>query len=894
LTSARYLQVYLTRFLSLSYVRQLVRQYFISVGLTALLYFGVAKLIFSGLALGVEPSPVWPPAGISLFMLLSQGRQVWPGVALGVLLIGHWLGVSWLSASGSALGATLEALIGVTLLRRAGFQNLIERLPDALTFIGLAAIAAPLLNATIGTGFSWLTGSLNWSEVGQGWWTYWLGDSMGILVLTPLLLAGQRQLGRLRSGKLSTTLLAPIQSPLRFKLPEKLACFSLLTTLSLAIFHSRPDPILTNYPLEYLPFPFVIWAALRFGQTTALFASFLLSMIAVTGTVAGKGPFALVVGMPQQVLLLQQTFLSVITITALILATMASERRRVELLLRQNQASLAKAQQLARLGNWDFDFKQQQWRWSDELYRLLGLAVQSVMPNRQVFLDAVHPDDRWQVEQAIQAALSLRIPYRINYRLRRADGSERVVEDQVAIGITHATGTLLDITEYKQTEEKLRLNAERNRLLSEMALRIRQSLDLDAILNTTVEEVRQFLQADRVFICRFNSEGQGRVSAESVLPDWPSVMGCTSEAETYPEIQSLYVDSHICVVNDTAQQELTPFIRQYHELYQVQAGICIALLSADSRPLKSAQNSPQQPPQLFGLLVCHQCGHPRQWQPLEIDLLDQLGIQVSIAIQQGQLYQQVQHFNNSLEQQVIERTEQLEVNLAKLGEMNQLQDVFLHAIAHDLRTTVMGTLMVLKNFQQQTGDQIAIPRSTLERMTQSGEIQLCKLNSLLEAYTNKTEGITLHPKALEVKPIIDKVVTQLQPLIRQNRATLNLELTDLPLIEADPEKLESVFAHLLVNAVKHNPPGVEIRVCSEVSPNWISFTVADSGQGIDLAQRERLFELRTGDGQHRQLTGISVGLCLCQQIVSAHGGKIELESASAGSKFRFMLPIRSG
>ena len=898
MASARFLQLYLTRFLSLSYVKHTVRQYCLSVALTALLYFLVAKLVFVELKLGIEPSPIWPPAGIGMFVLLSQGRQAWLGVTLGILLVGYWLGVGWLLALGSAVGGTLEALLGVSLLRRVGFHNSMERLPDVLSLIGLAGLAAPVLNASLSTGMNLLLRDTNLGASlpvnqhgGQIWWTYWLGDSMGILVFTPLLLALSKQLHRWRTAP-------PDQwwdDGIGRQLLEKLLCFGLLLGVSGLVFWLHPDEILINYPLEYLPFPFVIWAALRFGQTSGILASFLLSLVAIMGTVAGNGPFASMTNQmqnhPQQVILLQQAFLGVITITTLILATLSSERRRVGAMLRQSQASLVKAQQLAQLGNWDFDFKQRQWSWSDELYRLLGMPVRGTIPTLESFLQAVHPDDRMKVEQAMQMALTQRIPYRMNYRLLLPNGSQRIVDDQVAIGLNHATGTILDITEYKQTEEKLRLNAERNRLLSEMALRIRQSLELDEILDRTVQEVRQFLQADRVLICRFDAIGQGRVIAEAVLPGWTSAISMVSEAEGYPEIQAIFAASPVCVVHDTTLQERTPFIRRYHDLYQVRAGMGVALLSAASESVG---------PQLFGLLICHQCSRPRQWQPLEIELLEQLGTQVAIAIQQGQLYQQVQHLNENLERQVVERTAQLETNLAKLGEMNQLQEVFLHAIAHDLRTTVVGTLLVLNHFQQQAGEQIPIPRCKLERMTQSGNIQLCKLDSLLEAYRNKTEGITLDLKPTELLPLIEQVMAHLQPLFEQNQTELQLELADLPSITADAIQLERVFKHLLVNAVKHNPPGVQVTIRAEVLPEYLQFTVADNGTGISEAERLRLFDLRTGEGPNRQLTGIGVGLCLCQQIVTAHGGQIDVDSAvdsaanspvGSGSRFWFTLPL---
>lgn len=888
---------------------QIIKQYCLSIGITALLYFLVAKLVFSSLQLGIEPSPVWPPAGIGMFVLLQQGRRVWAGVALGILLVGHWLGASWLLTGGAAIGGTLEAVLGTTLLRQVGFRTSMDRLQDVLNFIVLAGLIPPIVNASINTSFGVWLHHLSGPQAEQTWWTFWLGDSMGILVFTPLLIALSAQYAsfqqfiRQRVFK-GSVLRRVLQAP---KLGERVLCFSLLIGLTWAIFHFQANHIVVNYPIEYLPFPFVIWAALRLGQTSGIFASFILSLISISGTVAGKGPFVAMTDLmtatdaPRQVILLLQAFLGIVTMTALILAALTSERQRVETLLRRSQASLAKAQELARLGNWDYDFEQQRWSWSDELYRLLGFPIQGTVPSQAAFLQAVHPDDRPQVEQAIYSVITRRIPYRMDYRLLLPNETERIVEEQVVVSLTNATGTVLDITEHKRNEENLRLNAERNRLLSEMALRIRESLDLNDILNTTVQEVRQLLQADRVLICRFDSEGRGKVVAEAVQPGWNSALDFTSDASVYPEIQAAYAESPVCAVNDVSKQETTEFIRQYHEQLQVKAGIGVPITADPAAVYPTGSQirlstDPEQMaaeyPRLFGLLIVHQCSRARQWQSAEIELLEQLATQVTIAIQQGQLYQQVQRLNSNLEQQVAERTLQLQVNLAKLEEMNELQDVFLHAIAHDLRTTVMGTLMILKNFQQHPGDEISIPRSMLERMTQSGEIQLCKLNSLLEAYTNKTEGLALKQEPVDIQQLLHSVAARLNPLFEQNDARLELMLDDLPLITGDPVQLERVFSHLLVNAIKHNLPGVQISIRAVVEPGWLQFIVEDNGRGVSPAQLDRLFDLKISSGPDRQRAGIGVGLCLCQQIVSAHGGKIGVESElGEGSRFWFTLPI---
>lgn len=869
------------------------RQYWLVIISIALLYFGTARLAMTALDLGVEPSPVWPPAGLALAALVWQGRRVWLGVTLGILLVNCSLGAPWIVSLGSTVGSTSEAVAGAWMLRRCHFNVAMERLQDVLQFVGVA-ILAPVLSATFNTSVARATGFLSLNQVEQNWWTIWLGDSMGILVFTPLLLTLLAQPGRWRPRNWD------FQLPQLRRITEIGLCLTLLAIVSWILFHLRISADVAQYPIEYLPFPLVVWAALRLGQPSSVFASFILSSIAIGGTVAGYGPFVTQAQTASQVVLLLQAFLGVITVTTLILASVMAERRHTEALLRRSQASLAKAQRLARLGNWDFDFERQSWTWSEELYVLLGLTKGWVQPSQATLLQVVHPQDRQRVQHAMDAALSQGKPYRMDYRLLLPDGTTRIVEEQVVVGLTSATGTVQDITARKQAEAQLQLTAERDRVLSAVALRIRQSLNLNEILHTTVEEVRQVLKADRVFMCQFDRAGSGKVVAESVLAGWRSALDWTTDGAVYPEIQAFFERGQICVVNDTEQMERSPFVKQYHERFQVKAGIGVPIV-LDAQSLGgSSQSHPvlftpadAAPTHLFGLLVVHQCSAPRQWQPMEVDLLEQLGTQVAIAIQQGQLYQQVQSLNMNLEQQVAERTLQLQANMAKLEEMNELQNVFLHAIAHDLRTTVMGTLMVLKNLQQQAGDEISVSRSVLERMTQSGEVQLCKLNSLLEAYTNKTEGIVLNREPVHLGELVQDTLTDLQPLFQQNHTVLEQHIEeDLPTLWADRAQVQRVLKHLLINAVKHNPPGVQVTLQASIEPDCLRFNIQDNGKGISPALRDRLFDLRIGSSQERQLTGIGVGLCLCQQIVTAHGGQIGVDSElGQGSRFWFTLPL---
>ncbi len=199
-----------------------------------------------------------------------------------------------------------------------------------------------------------------------------------------------------------------------------------------------------------------------------------------------------------------------------------------------------------------------------------------------------------------------------------------------------------------RTEMQLRQQARRDRLLKEVSLQIRQSLDLTEILDTTVTEVRHLLQADRMMVYRLDSEQNGHLVAAAAAEAYPidsnihqiwiRVTASRDEASTdqasedeatneLPYIEANYQIGEIGVVEDVDQLQLFPSYQQILQQLQVRAKLVV--------PIRQGEV-------LWGLLAAHQCSTPRCWDLLEIDLLEQLATHLAIAIQQAQLFQQVQ------------------------------------------------------------------------------------------------------------------------------------------------------------------------------------------------------------------------------------------------------------
>ena len=275
-------------------------------------YFVAGKL---GLMLAmVHPSAtaVWAPTGIALAAFLRLGLGVWPAIFVAAFLVNLTTAGSVTTSLGIALGNTLEAAAGSALVTRfAGGSPAFDRAADVFKFTGLAALASTTVSATCGAATLALTGYADWANYGAIWSTWWLGDAAGALIVAPPLLLWS-------AGR-------PVRwSPGRW-LEALLVLLTVIGVGRLVFSGSIPLPV---QRLPFLGIPPLIWLAYRFGQREAATATLVLSGIALWGTVYGFGPFAQET--PHAALLSLQAYMSVITLTALVLAAAVADRRRAD------------------------------------------------------------------------------------------------------------------------------------------------------------------------------------------------------------------------------------------------------------------------------------------------------------------------------------------------------------------------------------------------------------------------------------------------------------------------------------------------------------------------------------------------------------------------------------
>ena len=186
------------------------------------------------------------------------------------------------------------------------------------------------------------------------------------------------------------------------------------------------------------------------------------------------------------------------------------QRKEAEEKLQKSKASLAEAQRIAHLGNWNWNVQNNELYWSDEIYRIFGLVPQEFGTNYEAFLNSVHPDDRELVKKAVNEALFERKPYSIDHRIILPNGLERIVYEQAEVTFdesgkpVHMIGTVQDITERKQSEEQIQRQLQRLAALHNIDVAITASLDLRITLRVILDEVISQLGVDAADILLLN------------------------------------------------------------------------------------------------------------------------------------------------------------------------------------------------------------------------------------------------------------------------------------------------------------------------------------------------------------------------------------------------------
>jgi signal transduction histidine kinase/ActR/RegA family two-component response regulator len=296
------------------------------IGIFTFVYFIDGKFGLMLASLHASASPVWPAAGIALGALLVLGYRAWPAIFIGAFFVNLTTAGNVATSLAIASGNALEALCGAWLVNRfAGGTTVFDR-PQGVFKFALAAAVSTIIGPAFGVTSLALASFADWANYDAIWLTWWLGDATGDLLIAPLIILwsipSKRRWNRREAVEVGILLL-------------------LLFVLGEAVFGGWLTISAKNYPIAFICGPIVIWTAFRFTQRETASGIFVLSAIAIWGTLHGFGPF--LSETENQSLLALQSWTAVLTITAMALSAGMAERRRAEEALQQQNAAVEAA-----------------------------------------------------------------------------------------------------------------------------------------------------------------------------------------------------------------------------------------------------------------------------------------------------------------------------------------------------------------------------------------------------------------------------------------------------------------------------------------------------------------------------------------------------------------------
>jgi diguanylate cyclase (GGDEF)-like protein/PAS domain S-box-containing protein len=414
-------------------------------------YIAAGKL---GLALAfvhTSATAVWPPTGIALAAFLLFGRRLWPAILAAAFVVNYTTAGSVLTCLGIAAGNTLEGVLGSWLVDRwAGGRNAFER-PRSVFRFALAAGLAASVSATLGVASLLLGGLAAWDGARFVWWTWWLGDVGGALILAPLLI-------------LWAIDPRPALEPGRRR--EQLAAVAATVLTGAAIFGGLLP--VRGYPVEFVALPPLLWASFRFAPREAASATALMSAIAVFGALQGYGPF--VRRSPNETLLLLQAFMASVGVTNLAVAAAVALRRAAEAQASRLAAIVATSDD-AIVGK-TLDGVIVSWNHGAE--RLYGYAAAEVIGRRiSMLVPPDLPDETPELIARIRAGG--RVAHYETVRVAR-DGRRLAISLSISPvvdargAVVGASSIARDVGETKRAEQRLRASEAHYRLLFERNL----------------------------------------------------------------------------------------------------------------------------------------------------------------------------------------------------------------------------------------------------------------------------------------------------------------------------------------------------------------------------------------------------------------------------------------
>ncbi len=401
---------------------------------------------------------------------------------------------------------------------------------------------------------------------------------------------------------------------------------------------------------------------------------------------------------------------------------------------------------------------------------------------------------------------------------------------------------------------------QREQLIWRITERVRQFGGLEEIFNTTVSEVQQFLECDRVLFYRVFPDGHGKVVASAVVPGCPSLLDVDIDDPCFRvNYLKLYRQGRVRAIDDMESAILDPCYVKLIQPFQVKASLVIPILERDA---------------FWGLLIAHTCKSTRHWLKDEIELLQHLASQVSIALNQAQSLEIIQS------------------SLEKEQELNELKSRFFSMTSHDVRVPLSSILNAAELIEHYGHN---FSREKTIRHVQKIQTAVKKIVNLLEDARTIIKDIgtnlTVNSQNVDIPKLCQNLVAEMENLASKKHsisfhATGNFTNTCL-----DEKLLGYIITNLLENAIKYSPEGGKILFEINNQDNVAVFRIQDEGIGIPDEDQELLFNYSKRGSNVGSITGTGIGLAIVKNCVDLHGGNITVNSkVGMGTTFTVTIP----
>ncbi len=480
----------------------------------------------------------------------------------------------------------------------------------------------------------------------------------------------------------------------------------------------------------------------------------------------------------------------------------------------------------------------------------------------------------------------------------------------------------LEIQVQERTQE-LHQAHQQQKILFQMVAKVRESLDLSTIFQTTTQAVRQTLGAHRVGIFQFYPNSgftAGEFIAEDVLPELPSVLTTTVQDHCFGEqFADAYHQGRIHVVTDMAQAGLQDCHVEILNQFQVKAQLVVPLMRRET---------------LWGLLAIHQCDAPRVWKASEIEFIQQLTTQIGIGLEQADLLEQTRRQTHKLAE-ALERLQHAQAQLIQTEKMSSLGQLvagiaheinnpvnFIHGNINYVSESIQTLLSMVDLCQQRYGPTDPELQALMEDIDLEFTVQdLHRMLGSMQMGTKRIQDIVLSLRNFSrldqaaMKPVdlhegIESTLLmlrhRLQPTAERPEIHVVKHYGELPRVECYASQLNQVLMNVLTNAIEalehHVPspsrqdaPSAPHTITIATQPyglEHVQISIADNGIGISEVVRTKLFDPFYTTKPVGKGTGL--GLAISYQIITEqHGGTLQcLSTLGEGSQFVITIPVR--